>query len=104
MWHGQGIRMTFPYSFCLVGINPTCWSRVWNNIDKRFFASSSYSLPEISVSSASFRDIRTLGSIYVDKTQHLSQILRSKSKQQLFLSRPRKFGKSMLQSTVEVVF
>jgi len=59
-------------------------------------------LKDISVSSSSFRDIRENDLVYVDKTESLAQLLRPKS--QIFLSRPRKFGKSMLLSTLQSVF
>ncbi len=59
-------------------------------------------LKDISVSSSSFPDIRENDLVYVDKTESLAQLLRPKS--QIFLSRPRKFGKSMLLSTLQSVF
>ena len=50
----------------------------------------------------SFEDLRTNGYLYVDKT-HLIHRLKSTGKY-YFLSRPRRFGKSLLISTLEAYF
>ena len=57
---------------------------------------------EISVSSSTFQKIRQNGLVYVDKTHYLPQLLSPTA--QIFLSRPRKFGKSTLLSTIQSVF
>jgi hypothetical protein len=49
-----------------------------------------------------FETLRSGGYIYVDKTQHIAVMLR-KAKYQ-FLSRPRRFGKSLLVSTLKALF
>ncbi|MCD8385601.1 MAG: ATP-binding protein [Bacteroidales bacterium] len=49
-----------------------------------------------------FKEIRTNGSVYVDKT-HFIPLLRRAGKF-LFLSRPRRFGKSLLLSTLHYYF
>jgi len=59
-------------------------------------------LQDISVSSSTFQKIRQNGLVYVDKTHYLPQLLSPTA--QIFLSRPRKFGKSTLLSTIQSVF
>ena len=49
-----------------------------------------------------FRDIRTQGYLYVDKTALVWQI--ANTGKPFFLSRPRRFGKSLLISTFEAYF
>ena len=49
-----------------------------------------------------FRTIRTEQYYYVDKTPHIRQLIDSGS--HYFLSRPRRFGKSMLVSTLKSLF
>ena len=44
------------------------------------------------------------GSVYVDKTQFVVKLLENTAKPSFFLSRPRRFGKSMFVSTLEEVF
>jgi Predicted AAA-ATPase/PD-(D/E)XK nuclease superfamily len=51
-----------------------------------------------------FPTIISSGSIYVDKTKFIEQLLLNTAKPSFFLSRPRRFGKSMLLSTLEHVF
>ena len=50
----------------------------------------------------SFRDLRESSSIYVDKTQHIYNL--STQAKMYFLSRPRRFGKSLLLSTLKELF
>ena len=45
-----------------------------------------------------FGQLREKGAIYVDKTQLICQLIREY--QAVFLSRPRRFGKSLLLSTI----
>ncbi len=54
------------------------------------------------VSESSFREIRRGGYAYVDKTQYVHML--AESGKFYFLSRPRRFGKSMLISTMENYF
>ncbi len=49
-----------------------------------------------------FRDLRESNSIYVDKTQHIYNL--ATSNKMYFLSRPRRFGKSLLLSTLKELF
>lgn len=49
----------------------------------------------------SFKDIREEGKVYIDKTHFIPQLLEHKY---YFLSRPRRFGKSLLLSTLENFF
>ena len=50
----------------------------------------------------SFRDLRTDNCIYVDKTQHIYNLCTDTK--MYFLSRPRRFGKSLLLSTLKELF
>ena len=50
-----------------------------------------------------FQDIIEEGYLYVDKTQDIYTLLRQKGKY-YFLSRPRRFGKSLLVSTLKALF
>lgn len=50
-----------------------------------------------------FRDVREGGYAYVDKTRYLYE-LRHGSGKSYFLSRPRRFGKSLLLSTMQAYF
>ena len=49
----------------------------------------------------SFDNIRNRGYVYVDKTQYIRDLLQG---QVYFLSRPRRFGKSLLLSTLKAYF
>lgn len=53
---------------------------------------------------ASFEKLRTEGYVYVDKTDLLYSILHSKEGQSFFISRPRRFGKSLMLSTLHAIF
>ncbi|MDR2577842.1 MAG: AAA family ATPase, partial [Chitinispirillales bacterium] len=50
-----------------------------------------------------FVDIRERGFVYVDKTARIHELITSSGKP-FFLSRPRRFGKSLLCSTLEAIF
>ena len=50
-----------------------------------------------------FSEIRTKGYLYVDKTEYLYRLAHADSKY-IFLSRPRRFGKSLLVSTLKSYF
>ncbi len=50
----------------------------------------------------SFEKIRTDGLLYVDKTGLIAQLIDESN--YVFLSRPRRFGKSLLLSTIEAYF
>lgn len=55
------------------------------------------------VSTASFRKIREDGFLYVDKTAYIHKLIQTKGSY-FFLARPRRFGKSLLLSTMEEYF
>ncbi|MDE7413219.1 MAG: ATP-binding protein [Muribaculaceae bacterium] len=50
----------------------------------------------------SFPDIRERGFLYIDKTQYIYNLIKQKG--YYFLSRPRRFGKSLLISTIEAYY
>ncbi|MEM7496126.1 MAG: AAA family ATPase, partial [Myxococcota bacterium] len=50
-----------------------------------------------------FRDLIQEGCVYVDKTRNIHELL-SAPKCPYFLARPRRFGKSLLISTLEALF
>ena len=49
-----------------------------------------------------FEDLRRNGYVYVDKTSHIYHL--TSTGKYFFLSRPRRFGKSLLVSTMEAYF
>ena len=49
-----------------------------------------------------FEDLRKNGYIYIDKTEHIYNLI--SNGKPYFLSRPRRFGKSLLLSTIEAYF
>ena len=55
------------------------------------------------VGQTDFRDIRTGGCYYIDKTMHISQIARDGASSILF-TRPRRFGKTTFQSMLKAFF
>ena len=57
--------------------------------------------PIYPIGEQSFREIREAGKVYVDKTSFIPVLLRNKF---YFLSRPRRFGKSLFLSTLENFF
>ncbi|MDR2873159.1 MAG: AAA family ATPase [Methanobrevibacter sp.] len=59
-------------------------------------------LKKLPIGIQSFREIRENNYLYVDKTQHILNMI--KTGEVYFLSRPRKFGKSFLVSTIESLF
>lgn len=57
----------------------------------------------VQASTYTFRDIIENGFLYVDKTRYLYEIVRY-GKGTYFLARPRRFGKSLMLSTLEEIF
>ncbi|MBO4620879.1 MAG: AAA family ATPase [Victivallales bacterium] len=57
----------------------------------------------ILIDSSSFSEIRRKGCVYVDKTAYLHR-LASGSNARFFLARPRRFGKSLMISTLKALF
>ena len=60
-------------------------------------------LKKLPIGIQSFQDIIEKGFLYVDKTKYINNLLAS-GKGAYFLSRPRRFGKSLLVSTLEAIF
>ena len=59
---------------------------------------------EITVNTCSFKDIRTNGYVYVDKTRFVYNLVKSPLQNYYFISRPRRFGKSLMCSTLTSLF
>ena len=57
----------------------------------------------ISTSTSTFSELIANGFAYVDKTATIRELLRD-GKAQYFLARPRRFGKSLLVSTLKAIF
>ena len=60
-------------------------------------------MKDLTTSICSFEDIIQGNFLYVDKTEYVWQLIRP-AKEMYFLSRPRRFGKSLLISTLKAVF
>ena len=62
--------------------------------------------PRIAQDSADFRELREKGYIYVDKTEQLYRLVNGIDigGKLFFISRPRRFGKSLMLSTLECLF
>ena len=58
----------------------------------------------ITVDSNDFCEIRREGYVYVDKTAWFHRLATAKGKKLFFLARPRRFGKSLLVSTMRAYF
>jgi hypothetical protein len=59
-------------------------------------------LPVIGIQT--FADIITRNLIYVDKTAYLAKMIEDNTTKTWFLTRPRRFGKSLTVSTFESIF
>ena len=62
----------------------------------------SYNVDSLPLGYSSFEELRQDKKIYVDKTDLIAQFVNSKSP--CFLSRPRRFGKSLLTTTLKSLF
>ena len=51
-----------------------------------------------------FGEIRREGYVYVDKTAWFHRLASAKGENMFFLARPRRFGKSLMISTLEAMF
>ena len=60
--------------------------------------------PRIAQDIADFRKLRENGCIYVDKTAILHELVCDPTRSLYFISRPRRFGKSLMLSTLECIF
>ena len=65
--------------------------------------SESRTKPSLPIATGDFRPLRALGQLYVDKTRRIASLLRPEYRF-VFLARPRRFGKSLLVSTLEALF
>ena len=62
-------------------------------------------MKRITVNVRSFEDIRTKGDyIYVDKTQYVYNLVCNELENYYFISRPRRYGKSLMCSTLQALF
>ena len=59
--------------------------------------------PALPISTDDFRHLRRMGLLYVDKTRYIFDLVQPQN-QFVFLARPRRFGKSLLLSTLEALF
>lgn len=59
-------------------------------------------MQDLPLGTSSFETLREAGEIYVDKTDFIFRLASKRRK--LFLVRPRRFGKSLLISTLESLF
>lgn len=62
-----------------------------------------FMMKDLPVGQANFEDLRKDNGVYVDKTPYI-YLLISGAKRFHFLSRPRRFGKSLLLSTIKAIF
>ena len=60
--------------------------------------------PRIAQDIADFRKLRENGCVYVDKTEILHELACDPTRSLYFISRPRRFGKSLMLSTLECIF
>ena len=60
--------------------------------------------PRIAQDIADFRKLRESGCVYVDKTDQLHELVCDPGRSLYFISRPRRFGKSLMLSTLECLF
>ena len=61
-------------------------------------------LQPILVDSSDFTEIRGSECIYVDKTAYFHQLITRRDARRFFLARPRRFGKSLMISTLKAIF
>ena len=59
---------------------------------------------KIATSTSSFEKLRKGGYVYVDKTDILWRLVSETEDSQFFISRPRRFGKSLMLSTLKCIF
>ena len=60
-------------------------------------------LPKLPLGNADFAALRQTGAIYVDKTAHIQDLVKGQCNA-IFIARPRRFGKSLLLSTLYSLF
>ena len=59
---------------------------------------------EIATTTSDFPDLRRSGGIYVDKTAYFHRLASSLTTRMYFLSRPRRFGKSLMITALKAIF
>ena len=59
---------------------------------------------KINVDRSSFEELRGMDCIYVDKTEYVYSLVKSRQKNYYFISRPRGYGKSLMCSTLHALF
>ena len=59
---------------------------------------------QISTAASDFRQLIEAGYLYVDKTMYVHQMVRESLQNYFFISRPRRYGKSLFCSTLEHLF
>ncbi|MEM7589609.1 MAG: AAA family ATPase, partial [Myxococcota bacterium] len=59
-------------------------------------------MKQLPIGMQSFEQLRSDGCVYVDKTQHIHRL--ATQGRVYFLARPRRFGKSLLLSTLAALF
>ena len=75
--------------------------RVENIIEIEYYKG----MKRITVNVRSFEDLRTRGDyIYVDKTEYVYRLVQSELENYYFISRPRRYGKSLMCSTLASLF
>ena len=61
-------------------------------------------MEKIATSTCSFEKLRRAGYVYVDKTDLLWRLVSDTEDSQFFIARPRRFGKSLMLSTLKCIF
>ena len=61
-------------------------------------------MEKIATDSYTFEKLRRAGYVYVDKTDLLWRLVSETEGSQFFISRPRRFGKSLMLSTLQCIF
>ncbi len=61
-------------------------------------------MKKITVDRSTFADLRTMDCIYVDKTRFIYNLVKDESSSFYFISRPRRYGKSLMCSTLHSLF
>ncbi len=61
-------------------------------------------MKKISVDRSSFEELRGMDCIYVDKTEYVYTLVKDMSSSYYFISRPRRYGKSLMCSTLHCLF
>ncbi len=61
-------------------------------------------MKKITVDRSSFESFRALDCIYVDKTEYIYNLVKDESSSYYFISRPRRYGKSLMCSTLHCLF